>query len=281
MAIYINDVWYRNLPEQVAKNVAEIGELNAKIEELPVIDTYSKSQIDSKDLSTLNSAKDYTDGQITALSNTYYTKSQVDNLIPVVPTNVSAFTNDAGYIAGITSSMVTTALGYTPGTSNFSGSYTDLTDKPTIPDAVSGTNDGTNWTTLTIGNSTYGLAGGSGSGTMYTHTVRMVRTVNSSTDLTITIQFNNFNNTQITSYSAFMTAFANHSIPEVILGTGWSKNAGTGDVNMLDRVVIKPANDRVEIQFINQAQIFTPISFYLEASSTGYTITDTVSPITA
>ena len=35
--------------------------------------------------------------------------------IPVVPTNISEFTNDSGYITGITSSMVTTALGYTPG----------------------------------------------------------------------------------------------------------------------------------------------------------------------
>ena len=31
------------------------------------------------------------------LSN-YYTKDEVDNLIPTVPTNVSAFTNDAGYL---------------------------------------------------------------------------------------------------------------------------------------------------------------------------------------
>ena len=85
--------------------------------------------------------------------------------IPTVPTNVSSFTNDAGYITGITSSDVTTALGYTPGTSNFSGDYDDLTNKPTIPDAVSGTNDGTNWTSLTIGSNTYGIpSGGSGSG---------------------------------------------------------------------------------------------------------------------
>ena len=34
--------------------------------------------------------------------------------IPTVPTNISAFTNDSGYITGITSSDVTTALGYTP-----------------------------------------------------------------------------------------------------------------------------------------------------------------------
>ena len=33
--------------------------------------------------------------------------------IPTVPTNVSAFTNDAGYITGITDTMINTALGYT------------------------------------------------------------------------------------------------------------------------------------------------------------------------
>lgn len=42
-----------------------------------------------------------------------------------------------------------------------SGSYNDLSDTPTIP-AVSGTNDGTNWTTITINNDTYGIGGGSG-----------------------------------------------------------------------------------------------------------------------
>ena len=62
----------------------------------------------------------------------------------------------------------------------FSGNYNDLTDKPnlatvattgyyydlkwkpTIPDAVSGTNDGTNWTSLTIGNTTYNIPSGGG-----------------------------------------------------------------------------------------------------------------------
>ena len=57
--------------------------------------------------------------------------------IPTVPSVLSAFTNDVGYITGITSSDVVTALGYTPGTSNFSGDYDDLTDKPTIPDSTS------------------------------------------------------------------------------------------------------------------------------------------------
>ena len=65
--------------------------------------------------------------------------SQLTNTptIPIVPTNVSAFNNDAGYITGIDSSDVISALGYTPGTSNFSGSYNDFTNKPTIPTATS------------------------------------------------------------------------------------------------------------------------------------------------
>ena len=48
-------------------------------------------------------------------------------------TNLNQLTNGPGYITGITSSDVTTALGYTPGTSSFSGSYNDLSNKPTIP----------------------------------------------------------------------------------------------------------------------------------------------------
>lgn len=82
------------------------------------------------------------------LSN-YYTKTQVDDLIddidtswtnisgkptfatvatsgsyndlsnkPTIPTNTNQLTNGAGYITGITKSMVTTALGYTPPTTN-------------------------------------------------------------------------------------------------------------------------------------------------------------------
>lgn len=51
---------------------------------------------------------------------------------PTIPTKTSDLTNDSGFITGITSSDVTTALGYTPGTSNFSGDYTDLTNKPDL-----------------------------------------------------------------------------------------------------------------------------------------------------
>jgi len=100
---------------------------------------------------------DITNNEI-SIDNTVALKSEI-------PTATSDLTNDSGFITGITSSDITTALGYTPGTSNFSGNYNDLTNKPTIPDAVSGTNDGTNWTSLTVGNDTYAIPqGGSAPG---------------------------------------------------------------------------------------------------------------------
>lgn len=101
-----------------------------------------------------------------------------------IPTLVSELTNDSGfitssslngyateywvgqqgYLTSITSTDVINALGYTPGTSNFSGNYNDLSNKPTIP-TVSGTNDGTNWTSLTIDSNTYAIPSG---GSTYT-----------------------------------------------------------------------------------------------------------------
>ena len=64
--------------------------------------------------------------------------------IPTVPTNVSAFTNDAGYLTSFTESQILTISNDTiyltggsfvklPTAEGFSGSYNDLTDKPTIP----------------------------------------------------------------------------------------------------------------------------------------------------
>lgn len=71
------------------------------------------------------------------ISTTYATKAE----IPTVPSDVSAFTNDAGYITGITSSDVTSALGFTPANSTALSGYLPLssgTEKVTFsgtPDA--------------------------------------------------------------------------------------------------------------------------------------------------
>jgi hypothetical protein len=96
---------------------------------------------------------------------------------PSIPRDTSDLTNGAGFITGITSSDVTTALGYTPYSSSnpsgyitssaltpyvlssslasvaTSGSYDDLSDKPTIPTVNNATltiqKNGTNVATFT------------------------------------------------------------------------------------------------------------------------------------
>lgn len=118
--------------------------------------------VDTKTIATKEDLNDYEPAS-EAFSGDY---NDLDNK-PTIPTDTSDLTNGAGFITGITSTDVTTALGYTPGTSNFSGNYDDLNNKPTIPDAVSGTNDGTNWTSLTIGSVTKNIPAG-GSGSSYT-----------------------------------------------------------------------------------------------------------------
>ena len=97
--------------------------------------------------------EDYVDEAVSHVSIDAYTKAQTDALldekadasdIPTVPTNVSAFTNDAGYLTSYTETdpvfNASAAKGISSADitnwnnkSDFSGSYDDLTDKPTIP----------------------------------------------------------------------------------------------------------------------------------------------------
>ena len=64
--------------------------------------------------------------------------------IPVVPTNLSAFTNNAGFItlADITWNNITNKPNWS--TVAYTGSYTDLANKPNIPTDLSQLTDTTN-----------------------------------------------------------------------------------------------------------------------------------------
>lgn len=77
-------------------------------------------------------------------------------------------------------------------------SYNDLSDKPTIPDAVSGTNDGTNWTSLTIGSNTYDIPQGGGSSETV---IEVSSTINTSAATTVT-----FTAEQVAAYNAAVLA---------------------------------------------------------------------------
>lgn len=75
--------------------------------------------------------------------------------IPTVPTNISAFTNDSGYITGIDSTDVTTALGYTPYNSSNPDGYTSNIGTVTSVNNVSPDNNGdVSLTIPTVNNST-------------------------------------------------------------------------------------------------------------------------------
>lgn len=93
-------------------------------------DNTSKAYIQNKpSLATVATTGDYTDLSNTPSLATVATTGDYDDLsnkptIPTVPTNVSAFTNDAGYVQSTDLATVATT-----------GDYDDLTNKPTIPAA--------------------------------------------------------------------------------------------------------------------------------------------------
>ena len=100
----------------------------------------TQEYVDEHDASILASAKDYTDDSIAEIP------------IPVVPTNISAFNNDVGYITGYTETdpvfSASPAAGITSqditdwnNKSDFSGDYEDLTNKPNIPTNTSDLNN--------------------------------------------------------------------------------------------------------------------------------------------
>ena len=95
-----------------------------------------------KNKPSMPSAQIQSDWNQTNSSEVDYIKNKPT--IPTVPTNVSDFNNDAGYISSETDPVFTASPAYSitsqditdwNGKSDFSGSYNDLTDKPTIPDA--------------------------------------------------------------------------------------------------------------------------------------------------
>ena len=79
-------------------------------------------------------------------ASTNYVKAEVDSYININPASI-AWSNVTGK-----PNFATVAT---------SGRYNDLSNKPSIP-SVSGTNDGTNWTTITINGSTKNIPAGGG-----------------------------------------------------------------------------------------------------------------------
>ena len=104
--------------------------------------------IENNVISASGGGASYTAGAGIDITNDEISVDSTVALKTDIPTNVSAFTNDAGYITGYTETdpvfTQSPAYGITQsdidtwdGKSDFSGDYDDLTNKPTIPTAVS------------------------------------------------------------------------------------------------------------------------------------------------
>ena len=89
----------------------------------------------------------------------------------------------------------------------FSGSYNDLTDKPSIP-SVSGTNDGTNWTSITIDSDTYNIPQGGGTGTVTDVEVDGVSVVNAQGVAEITLPSVPTNVSELNNDAGYITSSA-------------------------------------------------------------------------
>lgn len=114
------------------------------------INSYQKKLVSGENIKTIDGESILDSGDI-ALAEVAKTGNYNDlsnkPTIPTVPTNISAFTNDRGYITGYTETdptvpshvkAITTAnIEDWNNKSEFSGSYDDLTNKPTIPSKTS------------------------------------------------------------------------------------------------------------------------------------------------
>lgn len=107
----------------VTLSAADVGALPSNTTIPTVTDTYSSSGTDAISGKGVYAAIQTLDSSITATSNQAISAITITDgkitssskiTLPTIPSDVSAFNNDAGYISGISSTDVTTALGYTP-----------------------------------------------------------------------------------------------------------------------------------------------------------------------
>lgn len=167
---------------------------------------------------------------------------------PTIPTSTSDLNNDSGYItindvpaqqqsdwneADTTSPAYIDNKPTIPAAQvnadwNAVSGVAQILNKPTIPDAVSGVNDGTNWTSITIGSETKGIPSGGGGGLTdydFTHVANTV--VSSST--TITFAANTRGSQMVSTSADLAITFAVNNGSDNYL---WIKNTGAADIDI-------------------------------------------------
>lgn len=153
----------------------------------------------------------------------------------------------------------------------FSGDYNDLTNKPTIPAAVSGTNDGTNWTTLTIGNATYGIGGGSAPSNMVTtDTVQTITGEKTFDGGLISSSLGGSYILSILGLGSFIYSDAHHQ-HQIAFELPVSKRGNSYTIATTDDIPTVPTNVSA---FTNDAGYITGITSSMINTALGYTAAD-------
>lgn len=178
---------------------------------------------------------------------------------PVVPTNVSAFTNDAGYLTGVTSGQITTALGFTPyNATNPSGYVT-----------TAGARSAVTLTTTGSGVATYNS--GTGALNIPTPPAAVARSFNNAPGRSIVSVANAANGFQI---SSTRDSQASYSVTIQVNATGLIAGASSGYV-VYEIAATNSATpgDWTEIGRWTNGQTFTSILTLSSAQPVGADIT--------
>lgn len=178
------------------------------------VKTFNNGSIVIKDSSIDNAAT--TLGRVGSSGN-YAINFPANNGTVALTTDVPS-----AYVVSATVSGDTLVLSNAGGTST---SYT-----PNIPDAVSGTNDGTNWTSLTIGSATYGIGGGSAPSNMVT--TDTAQTISGTKTFTSDIYLNTSKISADSSYMYFDRG-GSYNKEYMYLGNGIVFKPGANDSNTM------------------------------------------------
>ncbi len=188
-----------------------------------------------------------------------------------------------GSITGVISTQtdLMTELGKKANTSALatvatSGSYTDLTNTPTIPDAVSGTNDGTNWTTLTIGSVTKNIPSGGGAAQIQSDwtqndntKVDYIKNKPSLATVATSGSYNDLSNTPSipdavsgvndnTNWTSLTIGSVTKGIPAAQVNADWNSSTG------VSQILNKPTMTTETLTFIDTNNVETTVIVYTQ-----------------
>ena len=145
--------------------------------------------------------------------------------IPTVPTNVSAFNNDAGYITKSVNDLTNYTLSSSLSSVATSGNYNDLSNKPTIPDV-------SNFITKDVNNLTY-----------YTDTTTLTTLLAGKED--VMEIGSNTNGNYIKFANGILICYKSHQITASMTSSwgGWyespTQNLGSFPVNFIAKPIIQ------------------------------------------